>query len=31
MSAKSKENVAKYRKPDGGVYQQEVWERRKYQ
>jgi hypothetical protein len=31
MSAKSQENVAKYRKPDGGVYQREVWERRKYQ
>lgn len=31
ISAKSKENVAKYRKPDGGVYQREVWERRKYQ
>ena len=31
MSAKTKENVAKYRKPDGGVYQREVWERRKYQ
>jgi hypothetical protein len=31
MRAKSKENLATYRKPDGGVYQREVWERRKYQ
>ncbi len=31
ISAKSKENVAKYRKPDGGVYQRDVWERRNYQ
>ncbi len=31
MSAKNKENSAKYRKPDGGIYQKEVWERRKYQ
>ena len=31
MVAKNKENSAKYRKPDGGVYLQEVWERRKYQ
>lgn len=29
--AKNKENSAQYRKPDGGVYQREVWERRKYQ
>jgi hypothetical protein len=31
ISAKKKDNVAKYRKPDGGIYQREVWERRKYQ
>jgi hypothetical protein len=31
MAAKSKANAAKYRKPDGGVYQREVWERRKYE
>ena len=31
MIAKNKENSAKYRKPDGGVYLKEVWERRKYQ
>jgi hypothetical protein len=31
ISAKNKANVAKYRRPDGGVYQREVWERRKYQ
>ena len=31
MIAKNKANSAKYRKPDGGVYQREVWERRKYQ
>ena len=31
MSAKNKENSAKYRQPDGGVYMNEVWERRKYQ
>jgi hypothetical protein len=31
MAAKSRENALKYRKPDGGVYQREVWERRKYQ
>jgi hypothetical protein len=30
MRAKAKENLAKYRRPDGGVYQREVWERRKY-
>jgi hypothetical protein len=29
--AKKKENSAKYRRPDGGVYQRQVWERRKYQ
>lgn len=31
MSAKNLENSAKFRKPDGGVYLKEVWERRKYQ
>ena len=31
MQAKNQENSAKYRKPDGGIYQTEVWERRKYQ
>jgi hypothetical protein len=31
MIAKNKDNSAKYRKPDGGVYLKEVWERRKYQ
>jgi hypothetical protein len=31
MVAKSKANTAKYRQPDGGVYQREVWERRKYE
>jgi len=29
--AKHDANSAKYRQPDGGVYQREVWERRKYQ
>lgn len=31
MQAKNKENSAKYRRPDGGVYIKEVWERRKYE
>jgi len=31
MSAKNKANSARFRKPDGGVYLNEVWERRKYQ
>ena len=31
MVVKNKENAAKFRRPDGGVYQREVWERRKYQ
>lgn len=31
MEAKNQENSAKFRKPDGGIYQKEVWERRKYQ
>ncbi len=31
MMAKNHENSAKYRVPDGGVYQREVWERRKYE
>ena len=30
MSAKNLENSAKYRKPDGGIYMNEVWERRRY-
>lgn len=25
------ENSAKYRQPDGGIYQREIWERRKYE
>lgn len=28
---KNRENSQKYRVPDGGVYQREVWERRKYE
>ncbi len=31
MEAKNQANSDKYRKPDGGVYLREVWERRKYQ
>jgi hypothetical protein len=31
MFTKNQDNSAKYRRPDGGVYQREVWERRKYQ
>ena len=31
MEAKNKANSAKYRKPDGGVYRKEIWERRKYE
>lgn len=31
MLKKNQENSAKYRVPDGGVYQKEVWERRKYE
>jgi|SRR5688572_3014272 hypothetical protein len=31
IKAKKQANVEKYRRPDGGVYQREVWERRKYQ
>jgi hypothetical protein len=31
MMRKNQENSAKYRKPDGGVYIKEVWERRKYE
>jgi len=31
MEAKNQANSEKYRKPDGGIYQKEVWERRKYQ
>ena len=30
MARLNQENSAKYRKPDGGIYQKEVWERRKY-
>jgi hypothetical protein len=31
IEAQTNANLAKYRQPDGGVYQREVWERRKYQ
>lgn len=31
MVSKNMENSEKYRVPDGGVYQREVWERRKYE
>ena len=31
MMFKNHENSAKYRKPDGGIYQRDVWERRKYE
>ncbi|MDG2174812.1 MAG: hypothetical protein P8M72_01555 [Gammaproteobacteria bacterium] len=31
MDAKNKANSARFRKPDGGVYLRDVWERRKYQ
>jgi len=31
MEAKNQANSEKYRKPDGGIYQKDVWERRKYQ
>ena len=30
MARKNQENSDKYRKPDGGIYQREVWERRTY-
>lgn len=30
MSAKNLENSARFRKPDGGVYLKEVWQRRRY-
>ena len=30
MSAKNQANSARFRKPDGGVYVKEIWERRKY-
>jgi hypothetical protein len=30
MSAKNRRNSERYRKPDGGIYLNEVWERRKY-
>jgi hypothetical protein len=31
MSIKNDNNSRKYRVPDGGVYQKEVWERRTYE
>jgi hypothetical protein len=31
IQAKNQENSAKFRKPDGGVYQRDVWVQRKYQ
>ena len=31
MMQKNQENSAKYRQPDGGIYQKQVWERRKYE
>ena len=31
MEAKNRENSRKFRRPDGGIYQKQVWERRKYQ
>lgn len=31
LKAKNLENAAKYRRPDGGIYLNEVWERRKYE
>jgi hypothetical protein len=31
MSMKNQANSRKYRVPDGGVYQKEVWERRTYE
>lgn len=31
MNIKNQKNSDKYRVPDGGVYQREVWERRKYE
>lgn len=30
MARKNQENSDKYRRPDGGIYQKEVWERRTY-
>jgi hypothetical protein len=30
IEAKHRANSAKFRRPDGGVYEKEVWERRKY-
>ena len=30
IEIKNKQNVEKYRKPDGGIYSKEVWVRRKY-
>jgi len=31
MVEKNNKNIEKYRKPDGGIYQKEVWERRTYE
>lgn len=31
MADKNMKNSEKYRQPDGGIYQKEVWERRKYE
>jgi hypothetical protein len=31
MMIKNQENSDKYRRPDGGIYQKEVWERRIYE
>lgn len=31
MHMKNYENAMKYRKPNGGIYQKEVWQRRKYE
>lgn len=31
MAKLNHENSAKYRQPDGGIYQRDVWERRKYE
>ncbi|MCP5144550.1 MAG: hypothetical protein H6978_06970 [Gammaproteobacteria bacterium] len=31
IATKNRDNSTRFRKPDGGIYQKEVWERRKYQ
>jgi hypothetical protein len=31
MAKVNHENSSKYRQPDGGVYQRDIWERRKYE